>query len=236
MFYAVFCCVLFLGSIGWEKRIYQTVAKNVGAENKIAYLTFDDGPSEITANVLEALKKEEAKATFFLIGEQITEETVPLLQRMVVEGHEIGMHTYSHRPEIIYASAEAYISDVLKTAEKIKEATGITPRYFRFPWGSNNCYIKATRQEIVERLEKEGYIYFDWNVSGEDSLGKPSEAAIYRNVEKDAFKYKQPVILLHDSATNKNTANVLPDILQLFKEAGYRFETVDRRYQPYQYR
>lgn len=236
-FYAVFCIMLFLLCFGMERQVYQTVMKEEPVmEKKIAFLTFDDGPSKVTEKVLEALRKENAKATFFLIGEQITEETAPLLRKMTEEGHELGIHTYSHKSEEIYRSADAYVEDALKTAEKIKETTGTTPRYFRFPWGSKNAYVRKIKDEVVERMEKAGYIYFDWNVSGEDSVGKPDQTTIFRNVKKDALKYNEPVVLLHDSPINENTAKTLPEILKLLKEAGYEFETVDKRSKPYQYR
>jgi peptidoglycan/xylan/chitin deacetylase (PgdA/CDA1 family) len=241
-FYAAFCILLFLTGLFMEKRLYQrageaasTAASVSVTEERIAYLTFDDGPSEVTREILKVLREENAKATFFLIGEQITEEKKELLSEMVKEGHELGIHTYSHKPDEIYQSADAFIEDVLKTAEKIEEAVGVKPRYVRFPWGSNNRYVKGMKAELVERLEQAGYTYFDWNVSGEDSIGTPDTATIYENVKKDALKYNQPVILLHDSATNQNTAKVLPEILKLYREAGYSFETVDKRERAYQY-
>lgn len=235
-FCAVFFMLLLLGCFGAEKEVYQAVMQSDETmEKKIAYLTFDDGPSKVTEQILAILKKENAKATFFLIGQQITEDTIPLLQQMVEEGHELGIHTYSHKSEEIYQSADAYVEDALKTAERIKEAVGVEPKYFRFPWGSNNCYAKGIKEEVVRQMEEKGYTYFDWNVSGEDSVGRPDKASIFRNVKKDALKYNEPVVLLHDSATNKNTAETLPDILRLLKEAGYEFETVDKRSRPYQY-
>ncbi len=240
-FYAVFCIALLFICFGIEREAYLAVMKREDGgeeavmEKKIAFLTFDDGPSKVTELVLEALRKENAKATFFLIGEQITEDTEPLLRRMVEEGHELGIHTYSHKSSEIYMSADAYVEDSLKTAEKIKEATGVTPKYFRFPWGSNNTYAKKIKEEIVKRMEEAGYIYFDWNVSGEDSIGRPDKATIFRNVKKDALKYNEPVVLLHDSPINKNTAETLPDILKMMKEAGYEFDTIDKRSKPYQY-
>lgn len=239
-FYAVFCCVLLLLCLGLEKEVYQETMKEEGKEaetleKKIAFLTFDDGPSKVTEEVLKALKEANAKATFFLIGEQITEETAPLLRQMVEEGHELGIHTYSHRSDEIYQSADAYVADALKAAERIEEAAGTKPRYFRFPWGSKNKYAKGIKEEIVKRMEEKGYIYFDWNVSGEDSVGRPDMSMIYKNVKKDVLKYNEPVVLLHDSGINKNTAKTLPDILKMLKEAGYEFETVDKRSKPYQY-
>lgn len=239
--YAVFCILLFLLCFGLEGRVYQEVMEQEEhseetMNRKIAFLTFDDGPSKITEQILIALKKENAKATFFLIGEQITEDTIPILRQMVEEGHELGIHTYTHKAEEIYKSAASYVADALKTAERIEEAVGVKPRYFRFPWGSNNTYAKGIKKEIIRQMEKEGYIHFDWNVSGEDSVGKPDAAAIFRNVKKDALKYNEPVVLLHDSATNENTAKTLPEILSLMKEAGYEFDTLDKRSRPYQYR
>lgn len=235
-FFAVFFMLLFLVCMAAEGEVYQAVMQPREAmEKKTAYLTFDDGPSKVTEQILAALKKENARATFFLIGQQITEDTIPLLRQMTEEGHELGIHTYSHKSEEIYQSADAYVEDVLKTAERIRQAVGAEPKYFRFPWGSNNCYAKGIKEEIVQRLEAEGYIYFDWNVSGEDSIGRPDKNSIFRNVKKDVLKYNEPVVLLHDSAINENTAETLPDILRLLKDAGYGFETVDKRSKPYQY-
>lgn len=203
--------------------------------DKVAFLTFDDGPSYVTEKVLDTLKEEDVKATFFMIGEQITEDKEPLLKRMVEEGHLIGVHTYTHEVKDIYSSTDACIEDVKKAADRIYEVTGSDPVYYRFPWGSANCFISSFCDELIDSMQREGYIYFDWNVSAEDSVGKPSKQTIIRNVRKDYKKYHEPVILLHDSSINENTASALKTIIEEMKDNGYRFATIDKRSKPYHF-
>ncbi len=244
---AVFCfAILFLGVL-WEWNIYENVGKealevsleiNLGkqlAEKKVAYLTFDDGPSVLTEEVLAILKEENIRATFFLIGSQITTEEEELLKKMVNEGHLLGIHTYSHKSNEIYGSADAYIEDAKKTAQRIYEVTGEQPTIYRFPWGSKNCYVSGICDKIIEEMTKEGYEYFDWNVSAEDSIGTPTKASILKNIKKDFEKYKEPVILMHDSAINKATVEALPSIIEMLKEEGYTFGRLDERSKPYHY-
>ena len=204
------------------------------AEKKV-FLTFDDGPSEVTETVLKLLDDQEIKATFFLIGEQITEETEETVRHMAEEGHEIGIHTFTHESDEIYASAQSYVEDVVKTSKRIEEVTGKKPVYYRFPWGSVNNYISGYRKEVIETLKGMGYEYVDWNVSGEDSVGNPSVQSIYSNVRKDYDKYNEPVVLLHDSSSNQLTAETLPDIINLFQSAGYQFGAMGERSCPYQW-
>lgn len=204
-------------------------------KEKKVFLTFDDGPSNVTESILKLLDEREIKATFFLIGEQITEEKEELVRRMSEEGHEIGIHTYTHERDQIYASAQAYIDDVVKTADRIEKVTGKKPVYYRFPWGSVNCYICSFREEVIEELASMGYQYIDWNVSGEDSVGTPSIQSIYSNVKKDYNKFREPVVLMHDSSANELTAETLPDIIKLFQNAGYRFGVIGERSCPYQW-
>ncbi|MCI8308305.1 MAG: polysaccharide deacetylase [Lachnospiraceae bacterium] len=202
---------------------------------KVAYLTFDDGPSVITEDVLDILKEEDVKATFFMIGNQINEKTKPIVDRLCSEGHQIGVHTFCHEAGSIYCSAESYYSDLMKAEQIILEYTGTAPLVYRFPWGSANGYIKGFRKEIVCKLSDVGMEYCDWNVSGEDSIGTPSAAQIYKNVRKNYDKFSQPVILLHDSATRKETVRALPDIIKLYKEAGYTFDIIKNREKPFQW-
>lgn len=209
--------------------------QETGQGEKRVFLTFDDGPSDVTESILKLLDEKEIKATFFLIGEQITDEKEQLVQRMSEEGHEIGIHTYTHERDQIYASAQAYIDDVVKTADRIEQVTGKKPVYYRFPWGSVNCYICSFREEIIEELASMGYQYIDWNVSGEDSVGTPSIQSIYANVKKDYNKFKEPVVLMHDSSANGLTAETLPDIITLFQDAGYQFGAIGERSCPYQW-
>ncbi|MEG1457743.1 MAG: polysaccharide deacetylase family protein [Acetivibrio sp.] len=232
--------VLFVGCVKNDLRLqskedHYISADSTNVSEKVAYLTFDDGPSKVTEMVLDELKEEKVKATFFLIGEQITKEKEPLLQRMVKEGHLIGVHTYTHRWKDIYASANAYIEDAEKTAERIYEVTGVKPIYYRFPWGSVNGYISSFCDDIIKRMKEKGYTYFDWNVSAEDSVGKPTQESILKNVRKDYKRYQEPVILMHDSPSNRLTAETLVQIIREMKDEGYGFSTIQNRSKPCQY-
>lgn len=201
---------------------------------KTVYLTFDDGPSDNTVKVLKTLDKYGIKATFFVVAEEITKENEDLLREMVADGHVIGVHTYSHNSKKIYASEEACLEDVKKAYDKIYEITGEKPVYYRFPYGSANCYMVGFCEAIIGDLDGMGLTYIDWNVSGEDAVGKPTKSSIMKNIKKFE-KYQEPVILLHDGRSNKLTAKILPEIIEKMKAAGYAFDTIDKRSKPYQW-
>lgn len=204
-------------------------------EKKVAYLTFDDGPSKVTERILDVLKVYDVKATFFLIGQNITLDREELVQRMVEEKNVVGIHTYCHKAESIYCSADAYMEDLEKTGERIYEVTGKATKLCRFPWGSANQYLKKIEEELIPRMERQGYYYCDWNVSAEDSVGTPTRTSIIKNIKKDYSRYENPVILMHDSATSSLTAEMLPDIIVMLKDSGYQFDTLDHVEKPYQY-
>lgn len=213
-----------------ENQIYM---KN--QEQKIAYLTFDDGPSMVTKQVLDILRENEVHATFFLIGSQINDNTVDIVRQLAEDGHTIGVHTYSHKGAEIYKSKEAYIEDFKKASASIEEVIGYQPKIFRFPWGSVNKYLGSKAEGIILELEAEGYTYFDWNVSAEDSVGTPTAESILRNINKDYARYQEPIILMHDSSINEVSAKILPEIIKNIKTSGYRFDTLDHMEKPYQY-
>ncbi|MBD5087505.1 MAG: polysaccharide deacetylase [Clostridiales bacterium] len=202
---------------------------------KVAYLTFDDGPSKVTERILDVLEVYDIPATFFLIGCNITEERVPVIERMIENKNAIGIHTYCHKAKEIYSSTQSYLEDLEKTKERIYEVTGKEVFMIRFPWGSANNYLKKIEDSLLPTLEEKGYYYCDWNVSAEDSIGKPTRYSILQNVKKDFNRYDNPIVLMHDSATSSLTAEMLPDIIVMLKEAGYQFDTLDHMDKPYQY-
>ncbi len=200
-----------------------------GAERQpVVYLTFDDGPSSLTEKYLDILKKHKIHATFFLIGQQV-EEMPEIVERELKEGHEIGVHTYTHESCEIYASCQAYYEDVNKVRDVLEKRFDYKPQLWRFPWGSANCYIHSYKEEIIQRLGEQNMEYADWNVSAEDSVGSPTVDSILRNVKKDAFRVKDPVVLMHDSGSNQATLDSLEAVITLFEEQGYRFETMSQR-------
>ena len=153
------------------------VQTGAATSQPVVYLTFDDGPSRLTQQYLDILKKHDIPATFFLIGQQV-EEMPEVVERELKEGHEVGVHTYTHESCDIYQSCEAYYEDVHMVKDLLEEKFRYQPKLWRFPWGSANCYIRSYKEEIVERLHEEKMEFADWNVSAEDSVGHPGVESI----------------------------------------------------------
>lgn len=198
-------------------------------DQKVAYLSFDDGPSRNTLKILEILKQKGAVATFFIIGSTMTPEGEQALKQMLEDGCAIGIHTYSHKKEKIYSSVDQYLNDFYKVYTQIYEITGEHVNIFRFPWGSYNRYSKAIKDDLISEMGRRGFTYYDWNVSAEDSVGTPTPSSIMKNILKDVTKYNDPVILMHDSSVNDLTVEMLPSIIDKLIELGYTFDTLNHR-------
>jgi len=201
---------------------------------KVVFLTFDDGPSRNTVKILDTLAKYKVCATFFVIGENLTEEGLAIAKRALEEGHMLGMHTETHRYDKIYHSVEDFLADYDKLAARFVEAFGECPAIFRFPGGSYSSYINPIKEELRQELERRGFVGYDWTVSGEDSVGTPTAASIKKNVLEYIAGQKQPIILLHDSPCSNLTAEVLPEIIEELLARGYTFMTLQYR-TPYQF-
>ena len=196
---------------------------------KICYLTFDDGPSENTIKILDLLKQYDAKATFFVIGNSICEENRPIIERIIQEGHAIGLHAYNHVYEKFYATDNSYLEDYETLYKVLKVDYNIETALFRFPGGSACKYLYGNGKEYVKKMQEKGFACFDWNVTGEDSVGNPTVYSIQKNVFERVFCYNTPIVLLHDSCIADATVEALPGLLQKVKEQGYKFETLEHR-------
>lgn len=201
---------------------------------KVVFLTFDDGPSRNTIKILDTLKKYDVPATFFLIGENLTENGTEIAKRALAEGHMLGMHTETHEYDKIYRSVEAFLADYDKLAARFTEEFGECPAVFRFPGGSYSAYINPIKKELKGELERRGFLCYDWNVSGEDSVGTPTATSIKKNIFDTIEGQKLPIVLLHDSPCSNLTAEVLPEILERLIAEGYEFRTLQYR-KPYQF-
>ncbi len=191
----------------------------------VIYLTFDDGPStKNTARLLDILKEENVKATFFLTDKTNTDY---LIKRMYDEGHTIGLHTASHNYKYVYSSTTNFFKDIEKIKEKVARVTGESPTIIRFPGGSSNTVssfnpgIMCTLSNMV--IEK-GYHYFDWNVSSGDAGSGRSKKNTYRNVTNNLSKNRANVVLMHD--IYDSTVDAVKDIIKYGKDNGYTFEKI----------
>lgn len=192
---------------------------------KTVYFTFDDGPSEMTEEILEILSDEKIKATFFVIGPS-GEKNDDRLFKIYSEGHSIGLHTMSHSYDKIYTSAYGFLKDLEDEREWVYSVTGEECNIFRFPGGSNNSIApKWIINTVKSETEKMGMTYYDWNADGKDSLGSLlSPEEIVKNVLSSEFiDSNEVIILLHDSSTRATTPEALRLLIAEFKSRGYAF-------------
>lgn len=186
---------------------------------KIAYLTFDDGPYEITDRYLDVLEKYGVLATFFQRGRD-WDEYGAIYRRVALNGHTIGNHTYSHQIRGgIYRSVQTFMDDVIKNREYIEENLGITTQVLRFPGGSGTA--GSLKQGIIEELRKEGYAYVNWNSATMDGMYDLSADEYRDNVLNRTNGREFLVVLMHDYS--KETLKALPEIIEGLEEQGYVF-------------
>lgn len=202
---------------------------NSNGEEKIAYLTFDDGPSKNTDKILNILEKYNIKATFFVTGPSYTLKN-EYLKKIVQQGHQLAIHSYEHNYNYIYSSKENFIKDFDKCSDWISSITGVKPKIYRFPGGSSNTIASKTLiKSIIEELSKKGYIHADWNVDTLDSYVKSDSYKIINNV-MNALKRNEnnnhyyQTILLHDDINKKASIEALPLLIEKFLCYGYHFE------------
>lgn len=225
IFTAMLMCamlVVFLGSFALKTQTTFSMADQTVHEQKLIYLTFDDGPSDrVTPKILDVLKEEDVKATFFIVGIN-AESRKYLLEREVAEGHRLGVHSYSHQYGEIYASPERLIADIDKCNAVIAEVTGKPASIYRFPGGSYGL-----PSSLINAVTAHGLRYYDWNASTRDAEiygATPDQlysAAIVRPASADTV-----VLLAHDSTTKSATAQALTRIIRYYKALGYTFATL----------
>ncbi|GBF76658.1 hypothetical protein PA598K_05139 [Paenibacillus sp. 598K] len=194
------------------------------------YLSFDDGPSEWTPQVLDILQEEQVSATFFVLGSQ-AERRGETIRRIVREGHALGNHTYNHKYDELYSSFDGLWQQVERTGRILAELTGSEPALMRAPGGTHGHFDAF----YYYYLERAGYTVYDWNVDSGDSRRRGVPAAdILANVKAGKLQHEVHV-LMHDSAGHGETVKALPDIIAYYKAKGYRFAAYDSTVRPVQY-
>ncbi len=204
-------------------------------EHRKVYLTFDDGPSENTAKILDILKERDIKATFFVIGNE-EEEAKELYQRIVDEGHTLGMHSFTHKYDVIYQSLDAYVEDMTRLQSYLEDITGVTTNLIRFPGGSSNHVSNVDMKELIRYVNEHGFTYFDWNVASGDATSQvytPDE--LVRNVINDVVRYDTSVVLMHDSSAKSTTVEALIPMIDQLQEMGAELLPIDETTEPIQH-
>lgn len=207
--------------------------KNTSGDNKIAYLTFDDGPSNNTLQILDILKKEKIKGTFFVTG-KTDDFSMSTYKKIINEGHSIGNHSYSHDYSYIYKNEDNFFKDFNKLNDLIYKTTGVVPSLFRFPGGSNNQVSwkysdKNFTKKMSDSLKNKNIPHIDWNVDSTDaSVVTQDKDRIVKSVLENAKRQNQIVVLMHDSKPKTTTVAALPQIISGLRSMGYTFEAVSK--------
>ena len=203
------------------KNIYKT-------DEKIVFLTFDDGPSKtVTVPILDLLKQENIKANFFVLGSRV--DLYPnIVKRAYEEGHYIGNHGYSHQYPKIYESSNSVLEEYNKTNQSVRNAIGnsiYNTNIFRFPGGSVGGMYHDLKSEAKLLLEQNNIASVDWNALNGDSEGLRTEEAMVNRLKETIEGKNSVVILMHDAGDKVKTYNALPQIIEYLKQEGYEFKT-----------
>ncbi len=216
--------------------VYQAMYPELYVENaeplvpvsgKVVYLTFDDGPSNLTIPLLDVLDRYKVKATFFLVG-KTDQADLSAMKAIVERGHAIGVHSYTHRLNQIYATPAAFLDDFARMHDLIQKTTGVDTHIYRYAGGSVNDYNRSTTAKaIITEMNRRGYTYFDWNVSSGDAERGSTAASIYNDTIQGVHAHTRSVILFHNTSVKGSTLGQMSRIIETLQKEGYRFETLN---------
>lgn len=193
------------------------------SQEKVIYLTFDDGPSKGPCNeVLDVLKSENVLGTFFILGNEINgnEDT---LKRIYSEGHSIGLHSMTHERNNLYNNDSDFLKEMLQVQETIEKVTGYKSTILRFPFGCNNNTYKL-KKSLVNLLHENNFKIYDWTQDSKDGEYYSSSPEVFykASISKDS----NVVLLMHCGTINKNSPKALGDIIKYYKNQNYVFKTI----------
>ncbi len=195
-------------------------------EDKVAYLTFDDGPSRnVTPQILDILRKYDVKATFFVTGRAV-ENNKDIVSRAYSEGHTIGNHSYSHNYKYLYSNVNNFLADMKKNEELLRKILGPEFKFklVRLPGGSYG----EKKVPYNNAIKNKGYKSIDWNALTGDAEG--------HHVPKDRLVQKlkitsqgknEIIVLMHDLGTKETTVSALPEVIEYLKSEGYEFRVLN---------
>ena len=220
-----------------EAELNRIMSMTVYQKKPTAFLTFDDGPNNNTDAILDILKENNIKATFFIIANQLegNKKEQDRLKRIAEEGHTIATHSYSHDYSKIYSSKEAFFEDIDKSAAIIEEVCGIKPTMIRLPGGTASakgfCKKYGTDtlfKEIMEELQARGFTNSDWNIDTRDWSQDSSVNSIVSSVSSGASarlksQYKTALVLMHNK---QKTVDSLQQSITALQNLGYTFEAM----------
>ncbi len=198
-------------------------------------LTFDDGPSKNTAEILSILEQYGVPATFFVTAQDVNEEYLPVIKDIAAAGHQVALHSASHSYKKIYSSPRDFWLDIKALRQAIAPYVDVDSiHWLRFPGGSTNTVShkyggSGIMKTLIRQAGEKGYEWIDWNVCAEDATrSHPDADQILRNIQHDAEGRDTCVVLLHDTKATGETVKALPAVIEWFRGEGYRFATVEQ--------
>ena len=220
---------LFYSDNAKQNKIVERVSHIYNSDYRRVFLTFDDGPSKsVTIPILDILKQNNVKATFFVLGSN-AERYPEIVKRAFQEGHYIANHSFTHVYSNIYSSPQAVLDEYNRTEIAIKNAIGdqtYNSRVFRFPGGTSGGKYANIKAEAVNLLNQNNVAHLDWNALTADAAGLDNVNDMMNYVETTMGNKNSVVILMHDIGTKKSTYELLPQLIQALKEKGYVFENI----------
>ena len=220
---------LFYSDNAKQNKIVERVSHIYNSDYRRVFLTFDDGPSKsVTIPILDTLKQNNVKATFFVLGSN-AERYPEIVKRAYQEGHYIANHSFTHVYSNIYSSPQAVLDEYNRTEIAIKNAIGdqtYNSRVFRFPGGTSGGKYANIKAEAVNLLNQNNVAHLDWNALTADAAGLDNVNDMMNYVETTMGNKNSVVILMHDIGTKKSTYELLPQLIQALKEKGYVFENI----------
>ncbi|MDI0274730.1 MULTISPECIES: polysaccharide deacetylase family protein [Bacillus] len=206
------------------------INSNKHVTDQTIFLTFDDGPSATTNQLLDVLKAHQVKATFFMLGPQIKEHPAAV-KRLHQEGHQLGLHGITHDVKRFYQKSDSPVNEMKEDQRILASVTGEYTHLVRTPYGSAP---NLTDQQKA-RLKQKGFVYWDWTIDSLDWKYKSSKYVpeVLNQLQVLETKYpKEPkIILMHDQPA---TAKYLNSLITQLKAKGYTFEVLDETMKPLQ--
>lgn len=210
-----------------QKQSIENIYHN--SNEKRVFLTFDDGPTKsVTPFILDLLKQENIKATFFVLGNKAKSNS-DLIKREFEEGHYIANHGYTHKYSQIYQNPQTVLDEYNYTEQCIQEALenpDYHSRIFRFPGGSTGGYYSTIKRQTKQFLRENGIVSLDWNALSKDAEGANTKEQILENIKNTIGNKQSVVILMHDSSDKILTYETLPDVIQYLRENNYEFKNI----------
>ena len=208
---------------------------------KVCYLTFDDGPSNRTPEILDILDRYNVKATFFVVGTS----KLNYLPEIVRRGNSVGLHSDSHVYSNVYASDDSYYADLNAVSAKVEQIIGYKPKLIRFPGGSDNAVSKGCpglMTRLTQSVRQNGYQYVDWNIVANDTTASMMQninghrmtpapliiqSVIGQSYHSDGTDREQICVLMHDAEAKYSTVEALPSIIENLLSRGYALLPLD---------